>query len=108
MMRLTVLPACLLMMCTGCDPSPAKIVYTTHTVAIRQMKFEPAELDIKKGDTILFINNDLFVHDITESSKKEWSSGALPNGQSWKLVPQETVDYYCSIHLVMKGKIVVR
>ncbi len=79
----------------------------TDTVLIDQMQFSPAEITINKGDTVLFINNDLVAHDATEVNKA-WQSPTLQSGDSWKTVPEKTADYYCSIHLVMKGKIVVQ
>lgn len=78
-----------------------------HSVEITQMKFYPAELKVKKGDKVVFVNHDLVTHDITEESKKEWSSSPLVTDQTWILVVTESVDYFCSIHPIMKGKIIV-
>jgi plastocyanin len=78
-----------------------------HTVEIRQMKFVPGEIKVHKGDTIAWINNDIVVHDITEEKNKEWSSSALPIGSAWQKVAVKSADYFCSIHVVMKGRIVV-
>jgi plastocyanin len=78
-----------------------------HTVEIRQMVFSPAEITVKKGDKVTFINNDLVAHDITEESSKAWSSSPLQSQQSWTLEVNESANYYCSLHQVMKGKIVV-
>jgi plastocyanin len=80
---------------------------TMHSVEIKQMKFYPAELKVKKGDKVVFVNHDLVTHDITEESKKEWSSSPLAIDQHWTLLVTESVNYFCSIHPVMKGKIVV-
>lgn len=78
-----------------------------HSIEITQMRFYPAELKVKKGDKVVFVNHDLVTHDITEESKKEWSSSPLVTDQTWILVVTESVNYFCSIHPVMKGKIVV-
>ena len=43
------------------EPKP-----TMHSVEITQMKFFPAELKVKKGDKIVFVNHDLVTHDVTE------------------------------------------
>src|SRR5262249_42647983 len=66
----------------------------------------PAELTIRKGDTVVFENRDMVVHDITELPDKTWSSSALSPGRSYKLAIRTSADYFCSIHPVMKGKIV--
>jgi len=80
---------------------------TVHSVEIAQMKFNPSELSVKKGDIILFINHDLVPHDITEQPGKSWHSSPIAPGQTWKLEVREATDYFCSIHPVMKGKIMV-
>lgn len=85
------------------DQKPQK-----DTVIIKQMKFDPAEITIHKGDTIVFINEDLVTHDVTDQTNKDWSSGPMKTGDSWETVPTKNIDYYCSIHVVMKGKIVTK
>jgi plastocyanin len=78
-----------------------------YTVEIKQMKFQPEELDVQKGDTVVWTNHDIVTHDVTEEKGKLWTSGPLAPGQSWSLVVTESDDYYCSIHVVMKGKLIV-
>jgi plastocyanin len=80
---------------------------TFHTILIKQMKFEPAELNLRKGDTVLWINMDITDHDVTEEARKAWASPKLLIGNSWTKVVKESTDYYCSIHVVMKGKLIV-
>lgn len=81
---------------------------TMHAVEITQMKFYPAELKAKKGDKVVFVNHDLVTHDVTEESKKAWNSSPLSTDQTWILEVTESVNYYCSIHPVMKGSIMVK
>ena len=72
------------------------------------MQFNPAELTLQKGDTVVFINNDLVVHDITQEPDKTWTSSNLSPGQSYKMAVGVSTDYYCSIHPTMKGKLIVQ
>ena len=72
------------------------------------MQFNPAELTLQKGDTVVFINNDLVVHDITQEPDKTWTSSNLSPGQSYKMSVGVSTDYYCSIHPTMKGKLIVQ
>ncbi len=88
---------------TGADTLPK-----VHTVIIEQMKFTPESVTVKKGDTVLFLNHDMVVHDITRLPDSAWTSGPLPANASWKLVATKSSDYFCSIHPVMKGKIAVQ
>lgn len=78
-----------------------------HLVTIENMKFNPASITVKKGEKVTFINKDIVAHNATETNKL-WASPLLQNGQSWTFTPDKTSDYYCSVHLVMKGKIIVK
>ncbi len=89
---------------TMCGSSAVKRV-KYHLVEICQMKFVPAELVIIPGDTVEWINRDITNHDVTEQQTKSWQSPSLSPGKSWKKVLTESAEYYCSIHLVMKGRV---
>lgn len=86
-----------------CTPK-TKSIPKTHQVEIIDMKFQPEQLDVNKGDTVVFTNRDMVAHDATEVNKA-WFSPPLETGESWKWVADKSADYYCSIHVVMKGKI---
>lgn len=92
----------------GCNSTPEKYESQVYTVTISDMKFQPAELSVHQGDTVLWVNQDMVVHDVTEEKNKLWSSGQLPSGKSWKLPVERSADYFCSIHVLMKGKLVVK
>ena len=79
----------------------------THTVEIKQMKFIPEKLVVQKGDKIVWINNDFVDHDVTEQKNKTWTSSTLHPNESWSMVVTKNDIYYCSIHVVMTGNIVV-
>ena len=81
---------------------------TTYIIEIKKMKFIPDELILNKGDTVIWINKDFFLHDVTELKKKEWSSTEMQKGDSWKKVITKSANYYCSLHVVMKGNLVVK
>ena len=80
---------------------------SVHVVTIENMKFNPATISINKGDQVTFINKDIVGHNATEVNKI-WASPMLQTGQSWTFTPEKTSDYYCTVHLVMKGKIIVK
>ncbi|MDB5281815.1 MAG: hypothetical protein JWO06_890 [Bacteroidota bacterium] len=78
------------------------------TIIISDMNFHPAVIKIHKGDAVIWINKDMVTHCVTEAKTKSWSSLQIPAGEAWKMMAVEhSSDYYCAIHLVMKGKIVV-
>lgn len=81
---------------------------SSYQVVINQMKFVPAELTLNAGDTVTWTNQDIVDHNVAQDPGKKWSSSPLKKGQSWKMVVTESEDYLCTIHPVMKGKLVVR
>lgn len=88
----------------GCSSKKHQV----HVVEIKQMQFQPAVLSVPKDDTIVFVNNDIVLHNVTEQSKAAWSSSTMKPGDSFKLVAKESCNYFCTLHLVMKGKIEVQ
>ena len=100
--------------CTGSQNESATVpadnsgsVPTLHIVEITQMKFVPEVVNVDKGDTIMWINKDMVDHDVTEQKLNSWTSSRLPAGASWKMVATQSDAYYCSLHVIMEGKIVV-
>lgn len=101
-------PIVLGMLLYSCSTDQRKPTSKSHTVEINAMQFQPSELSVQKGDTVVFLNKDMVVHDVTEEKSKAWGSSPLSPGQSFNLVASESADYYCTIHPVMKGKIIVK
>src|SRR4051812_33919961 len=83
-------------------------VAKVYTVVIQQMKFTPAEIAVNYGDTIRWINHDIVDHNVTEEANKERSSSTLSPGKSWNMVVKKSADYLCTIHPVMKGKLILK
>ncbi|WP_172623066.1 plastocyanin/azurin family copper-binding protein [Flavisolibacter ginsenosidimutans] len=75
-------------------------------VEINKMKFVPDQLTVHKGDTVVWINNDLTNHCVTDTGKA-WTSSTIVPGRFWTKVFTKNADYFCAIHVVMKGKIQV-
>lgn len=96
-----VLPLLLLTSCSQSQPKPI-----LHRVEIKEMKFQPANLTVNKGDTVLWINRDIVVHDISQENMN-WASPALASNGSWKKVITQSDKYYCSVHVIMKGAVTV-
>lgn len=99
---------CCVFLFDSCRSISNKAIHRKHIIEIKAMKFQPAELIVHRGDTVVWINRDIVPHDVTEEHSKNWTSSVLAAGASWGLVPSESADYYCSIHIVMKGKLVVQ
>lgn len=98
--------------CTSNDTNSTKQsetpAHSVDTVILQQMKFNPAELTVNKGDTIVWINNDLVDHNVTSLRDKFFYSDTLKVGSSWKWVVTDSAAYFCSIHPSMLGKILIK
>lgn len=79
----------------------------TFIVDISKMKFNPEQLSVHKGDTVVWVNNDLTNHCVTDTGKV-WTSSTIEPGKFWKKVMTKSADYFCAIHVVMKGKVAVQ
>lgn len=79
-----------------------------YTIDIKNMAFNPAEIKVHKGDVVIWNNQDVVVHCVSEDPGKGWTSSEIQPGSSWKMVVTKSTNYYCAIHLVMKGRIVVK
>ncbi len=82
-------------------------VPTSVAVSIKQMKFNPDTVTLQRGDTVVFTNNDVVDHDATALPDSAWTSHVLHPGDSWRSVPDKSTDYFCSIHVVMRGYVKV-
>ena len=97
----------LLLSCSRSAPAAAPQPQT-HTIVIEGMRFEPADLTIHPGDTIVWINKDLFAH--TATAEGGFDSRQIDPGGSWRLTLQTPGDrsYVCSLHPTMKAIVRVR
>lgn len=108
MMRST-LPLGLALLFAACgNPEEAPKGTTGHTparvdVSIKQMKFHPDSVHVHRGDTVVWTNDDVVDHDVTAIPDSAWQSPLLHPGDRWTHVVQEGGDYFCSIHVVMRG-----
>jgi len=78
----------------------------TIQVTVDKMTFSPAGVAAKVGDTIEWVNNDVFVHTATV---KGGFDIILPLKKSGSVVMKKAapIDYYCRFHPNMKGRITV-
>ena len=97
-----------ILLMNNCSTVPKKPAQRAFIVEIKQMKFQPEEITIQVGDTVIWINRDLVAHDVTEKAGKTWTSSLLSPGKSWSLVVNRSANYYCSIHRVMNGRLLLK
>ncbi|MEK6848363.1 MAG: cupredoxin family copper-binding protein [Nanoarchaeota archaeon] len=90
--------------------SPTPSVSQTLEVKIKDSKFVPAEITVKVGDTITWINEDTAPHTAT-ASDNTFDTDRLTKGESGSHTFTDadvgTHPYICSIHPSMKGTVIV-
>ncbi|RWM88832.1 MAG: amicyanin [Mesorhizobium sp.] len=83
-------------------PAEAK----TIEVTIEKLVFSPASIEAKVGDTIEWVNKDVFAH--TATVKDGWEVMIPPKtSASMMLKKAEAFDYFCRFHPNMKGRLTV-
>ena len=87
------------------QPPPAR----THTVTIEGMRFDPADVTVRTGDTIVWVNKDLFAHTATADGGT-FDSKSIDPGGSWQLTPRTAGElaYICALHPTMKAMVRVK
>ena len=80
-----------------------------HEIAMRVFAFEPAALEARAGDTLVWTNHDVVPHTAT-SDDGSLDSGMIAPGASWTFVVPEVehLTYVCIFHPTMTGAISVR
>jgi len=79
----------------------------TIEITIENLVFSPANAKAAVGDTILWVNKDVFAHTAT-ARNGDWDV-AQPPKKTVPLVLKKagTIDYYCRYHPNMKGTLTV-
>ena len=89
----------------------ANTISATVAVSIQNFSFSPTSINAKKGDKIVFTNNDSVQHTVTADGGA-FSSPSLANGQSFTLdtssLAAGSYGFHCSIHPSMQGTITVQ
>ena len=79
----------------------------TVQITMENLVISPAEASAKVGDTIEWINKDIFAHTAT-ARNGDWDVTMPPNNTVTSVVKKAgTVEYYCRFHPNMKATLVV-
>jgi plastocyanin len=76
-------------------------------VAMKNMKFSPATIEIKKGDTVEWKNDDITAHTATSAT---FDSGSIASDAAWRhtFTQAGSFPYKCTFHPDMKASVVVK
>ena len=85
------------------DPAAPAVVH----VVMRNMKFDPATLEVKRGDVVEWKNEDITPHTATSAS---FDSGSIDPDKSWRHTFGEpgNFPYACTFHPDMKAVVTVK
>lgn len=82
--------------------------HVLDTVTIQMMKFNPEQLNVHIGDTVMWLNKDLVAHTVESYQNNKFYSDTIQPQGSWKLVVIDSAAYYCSIHPAMQGQLIMQ
>lgn len=96
---------------TAPAPSRQLTVTSTGTVEIRivNFDFEPAEVTVPLGTTVIWRNVSPTTHTVT-AKDGAFDSGLLEGGKDYSvtLTQPGTYEYWCTLHPEMVGRVIVR
>ncbi|HWQ86394.1 cupredoxin domain-containing protein [Brevundimonas sp.] len=86
---------------------PAAARARTHTIVMEKMRFGPSPAGVRVGDTIVWINRDLFRH--TATARDRSFDIDLAPGASGRTVMRRagSLPYICRFHPGMTGRLTV-
>jgi plastocyanin len=84
--------------------------HPTKTVLIQNFRFKPANITIKRGTRVRWINKDMHPHTATANNGRSFDSERLGKGQSYTHTFKSAgkKGYFCEIHPFMRGSVVVK
>ena len=81
----------------------------THTVTLDGMRFQPDDLTVASGDTVVWVNKDLVAHTAT-SEAGGFDSSTIQPEESWKVTVKKKGEfpYLCRLHPTMQAVLRVK
>lgn len=79
------------------------------SITIDNFSFTPKEITVSKGTTVTWINHDDVPHTVVSTDKK-FRSKALDTDDKFSFTFSDSgaYGYFCSVHPVMIGKVIVK
>ena len=91
---------------TASPNQPASTSASTQVI-MKNVSFQPAQLNVHPGETVEWKNEDIFAHTVT-ADDGSFDSGLIQPGATWKMTVQKagTIAYHCTPHPNMKATLV--
>jgi plastocyanin len=108
----------LMVLLSACSGNTATATAPTSSgsetiVNMKNLKFVPANITIKAGTTVKWVNQDSFAHTVVSGTRDNpttmFDSGDVQAGQtfSFKFTTPGVYPYYCTPHQGMDGQVTV-
>ena len=79
------------------------------SISIDNFSFTPKEITVAAGTTITWVNHDDVPHTVVSTDKKFRSKALDTDDQfSFTFTDAGTYSYFCSVHPIMIGKVIVK
>lgn len=90
------------------DLPPAPAPRVPDRIEMFNYRFGPQTLRVRPGASVVFVNYDAVVHDV-KAADRSFESGNVPVlGRFFHTFERAgTLDYFCAVHLEMRGRIIV-
>ena len=91
-------------------PTTGAHKHPTRTVSIQNFSFKPANITIKPGTKVIWINRDSTAHTATANNGRSFDSGRLGPGQRFSHTFRTAgkKSYHCELHSSMRGSVTVK
>jgi plastocyanin len=87
---------------------PAMAAPQTHTIVIERMHFGPVPANLRTGDTIVWVNRDIFRHTAT-ARDRSFNVDLAPGARGRTVLRRNgAILFYCIFHPGMTGRLAVR
>jgi len=111
LLRAPVVAALFFVLATPTESAAPKSKARVHHVTMQGMVFTPAQLTVRRGDTVIWENKDLVPHTATAGPKAvaSFDSGSIAVDASFKWVARKrgAYPYVCTLHPGMVGSLTV-
>jgi plastocyanin len=89
---------------TAAEPASGDIA-----ISMKDIAFDPADVTAKVGQKVVWTNDDSVDHNVVAKAGEDFKSDTFGKGGTYSYTLDEagTIDYVCTLHPGMDGKIVV-
>ncbi|MBI5106458.1 MAG: hypothetical protein HZB46_15990 [Solirubrobacterales bacterium] len=93
----------------GAASDGASAPVATTKVSMENLKFDPAAITVKVGQTVTWTNDESIPHNVVSMDGADFKSDTFGEGGTYEFTPKEAglVKYECTLHPGMLGSIEV-